>query len=176
MPRIILRRAALASGRPHGAASRAVVIRYVRRVPVTYAPEQAQLFEDGSDHLTVPVRLKGIRVERSRQFGYVYPCLNTCRGKQPSKMTASKARELLGILLDRLERLPERRHAPSERAPTGFTSAGDREAFNAVLADAERKGAIVVVTQAPVAQLDRAPDYESGGREFESLRARHFLI
>jgi hypothetical protein len=27
---------------------------------------------------------------------------------------------------------------------------------------------------APVAQLDRAPDYESGGQEFESLRARHF--
>ncbi len=26
---------------------------------------------------------------------------------------------------------------------------------------------------APVAQLDRAPDYESGGREFKSLRARH---
>ena len=25
---------------------------------------------------------------------------------------------------------------------------------------------------APVAQLDRAPDYESGGREFESLPAR----
>jgi hypothetical protein len=30
--------------------------------------------------------------------------------------------------------------------------------------------------EAPVAQLDRAPDYESGGREFESLRARHFGI
>src|SRR5580704_9453909 len=28
---------------------------------------------------------------------------------------------------------------------------------------------------APVAQLDRAPDYESGGQEFESLRARHHL-
>ncbi len=26
-----------------------------------------------------------------------------------------------------------------------------------------------------VAQLDRAPDYESGGREFESSRARHFF-
>jgi hypothetical protein len=26
---------------------------------------------------------------------------------------------------------------------------------------------------APVAQLDRAPGYEPGGREFESLRARH---
>src|SRR5262245_16222670 len=29
--------------------------------------------------------------------------------------------------------------------------------------------------QAPVAQLDRAPDYESGGQEFESLRARQLL-
>ena len=27
--------------------------------------------------------------------------------------------------------------------------------------------------KAPVAQLDRAPDYESGGRTFESFRARH---
>ena len=27
---------------------------------------------------------------------------------------------------------------------------------------------------APVAQLDRVPGYEPGGREFESLRARHF--
>ena len=26
---------------------------------------------------------------------------------------------------------------------------------------------------APVAQLDRVSDYESGGRGFESLRARH---
>ena len=30
-----------------------------------------------------------------------------------------------------------------------------------------------VVCQAPVAQLDRAPDYESGGWGFKSLRARH---
>jgi hypothetical protein len=28
---------------------------------------------------------------------------------------------------------------------------------------------------APVAQLDRALDYESRGQEFESLRARHFV-
>ena len=28
---------------------------------------------------------------------------------------------------------------------------------------------------APVAQLDRVPGYEPGGREFESLRARHLL-
>lgn len=28
-------------------------------------------------------------------------------------------------------------------------------------------------TYAPVAQLDRAPDFESVGRGFESLRARH---
>jgi hypothetical protein len=29
---------------------------------------------------------------------------------------------------------------------------------------------------APVAQLDRAPGYELGGREFESLRARHMQL
>ena len=29
---------------------------------------------------------------------------------------------------------------------------------------------------APVAQLDRAPDYESGGQRFESFRARHFSL
>ena len=28
-------------------------------------------------------------------------------------------------------------------------------------------------TQAPVAQLDRVPDYESGGRTFESCRVHH---
>jgi transposase len=44
------------------------------------APEQAQLFDDGSGHLTVPVRLKGIRVERSRQFGDVYLALALWRG------------------------------------------------------------------------------------------------
>src|SRR5258708_33540021 len=41
------------------------------------APEQAQLFDDGSEHMTVPVRLKGIRIERSRRVGDVYwrrPC------------------------------------------------------------------------------------------------------
>jgi transposase len=43
------------------------------------APEQAPLF-DGSEHLTVPVRLKGIRVERSRQFGDVYLALALWRG------------------------------------------------------------------------------------------------
>jgi transposase len=44
------------------------------------APEQAALFNDGSDHLTVPVRLKGIRIERSRQFGDVYLALALWRG------------------------------------------------------------------------------------------------
>ena len=44
------------------------------------APEQAQLFDDGSEHLTVSVRLKGIRVERSRQFGDVYLALALWRG------------------------------------------------------------------------------------------------
>jgi transposase len=43
-------------------------------------PEQAQLFDDGVRDVTVPVRLKGIRVERSRQFGDVYLALALWRG------------------------------------------------------------------------------------------------
>jgi transposase len=43
-------------------------------------PEQASLFDDGSEHLTVPVRLKGVRVERSRQFGDAYLALALWRG------------------------------------------------------------------------------------------------
>ena len=35
---------------------------------------------------------------------------------------------------------------------------------------------LVVFKSAPVAQLDRAPDYESGGQEFESLRVRHLIF
>ena len=44
------------------------------------APEQTALFDDGSEHLTVPVRLKGVRIERSRQFGDVYLALALWRG------------------------------------------------------------------------------------------------
>lgn len=44
------------------------------------APEQAALFEDGSDGLTVAVGVKGIRLERARQFGDVYLALALWRG------------------------------------------------------------------------------------------------
>ncbi len=44
------------------------------------APEQARLFEDGRPDVAVPVRLKGVRVERSRQFGDVYLALALWRG------------------------------------------------------------------------------------------------
>ena len=44
------------------------------------APEQTALFDDGSDHLTAPVRLKGVRIERSRRFGDVYLALALWRG------------------------------------------------------------------------------------------------
>src|SRR6202040_1748230 len=43
-------------------------------------PERARLFDDGSEQLTVPVRLKGIRIERPRQFGDVYLALALWRG------------------------------------------------------------------------------------------------
>jgi len=44
------------------------------------APEQAVLFNDGSEHVTVAVRLKGLRIERSRRFGDVYLALALWRG------------------------------------------------------------------------------------------------
>jgi hypothetical protein len=44
------------------------------------APEQAPLFDDGSERIAVPVRLKGLRVERSRRFGDVYLALALWRG------------------------------------------------------------------------------------------------
>ena len=44
------------------------------------APEQAQLFDDGTAGEAVPVRLKGIGIERSRQFGDVYLALALWRG------------------------------------------------------------------------------------------------
>jgi hypothetical protein len=43
-------------------------------------PEQAQLFDDGCRDASVPVRLKGIRIERSRRFGDVYLALALWRG------------------------------------------------------------------------------------------------
>jgi transposase len=44
------------------------------------SPEQAQLFDDGSAHVPVAVRLEVIRVERSRRFGDVYLALALWRG------------------------------------------------------------------------------------------------
>ena len=52
------------------------------------APEQAQLFDDGCRDVTVPVRLKGIRLERSRQFGDVYLALALWRGMGLSELCA----------------------------------------------------------------------------------------
>ncbi len=43
-------------------------------------PEQAALFNDGSQQQAVAVRLKGVRVERARQFGDVYLALALWRG------------------------------------------------------------------------------------------------
>src|ERR1700759_1178040 len=43
-------------------------------------PERASLFDDGKQDLTVPVRLKGLRIERSRRFGDVYLALALWRG------------------------------------------------------------------------------------------------
>lgn len=60
-------------------------------------------------------------------------------------MSAGRARDILEVLLDRVERVPDRIRQPAESAPTDFPSAGEREAFDRLLADAERQGAVSVV-------------------------------
>ncbi len=60
-------------------------------------------------------------------------------------MSADRARGILEILLDRVERVPDRTRQPTERAPSDFPSASERAAFDRILADAERQGAISVV-------------------------------
>lgn len=52
------------------------------------APEQAALFDDGSRDVAVPVRLKGIGLERSRQFGDVYLALALWRGTGLAELCA----------------------------------------------------------------------------------------
>jgi hypothetical protein len=52
-------------------------------------PEQALLFDDGNEHQTVPVRLKGIRIERSRQFGDGYLAIALWRGTGLERATAA---------------------------------------------------------------------------------------
>lgn len=52
------------------------------------APEEASLFDDGCRDAPVPVRLKGIRVERSRQFGDVYLALALWRGTGLAELCA----------------------------------------------------------------------------------------
>ena len=58
------------------------------------------------------------------------------------------------------------RKAQSGRLPS-------RQALASFRASPTRTDTVPTTKQAPVAQLDRAPDYESGGREFESSPARH---
>ncbi len=59
-------------------------------------------------------------------------------------------------------------------AHRGFESLSLRH-FN-YLTDSFKENIISGLLKAPVAQLDRVPGYEPGGREFESLRARHTII
>src|SRR5438876_5102050 len=62
------------------------------------SPEQTALFDDGSEHLTVPVRLKGIRLERSREFGNVYLALALWRGTGLEEL----CEQLLPVGLERI--------------------------------------------------------------------------
>ena len=86
-------------------------------------PEQPALF-DGSEHVTVPVRLKGVRIERSRRFGDVYLALALWRGRL--RQTLSRSGELLtGVSRLRWQQVRAASAAPgSLRLPYGAVIAG----------------------------------------------------
>jgi hypothetical protein len=73
----------------------------------------------------------------------------------------------------RVEKPMERIARRCKRAASTPQSQGLREAARPPMSPLPRRSSRVA-TRAPVAQLDRAPDYESGGQRFESFRARHF--
>ena len=63
---------------------------------------------------------------------------------------------------------------PCQCGPERVAKALFRDLPNLFRMHAGLSGPDASAKNAPVAQLDRAPDYEFGGQEFESLRARHF--
>ena len=70
----------------------------------------------------------------------------------------------------KLERKPNRTQAPRKQAP--FSGSG--RGFQRALLTADFLYSMMTcLTDAPLAQLDRALDYESSGQRFESSRARH---
>src|SRR5215813_7217909 len=73
----------------------------------------------------------------------------------------------------------ERSWVGGQHAPTGWTGTrspplpSTAQAYSYSPGPGRGRRPSRAKRKAPVAQLDRAPDYESGGQEFESLRARH---
>src|SRR5690606_2111108 len=69
----------------------------------------------------------------------------------------------------------ERPAAPAGGQRAGLSHGRACQAARKALSERPRRRTLRVkpALVAPVAQLDRAPDYESGGQRFESFRARH---
>jgi uncharacterized membrane protein YeaQ/YmgE (transglycosylase-associated protein family) len=93
-------------------------------------------------------------------------CLSTARWADPLSGSAVAASR------DVATARPQARDHSATKRPAARAAALRSQAFRGVVGCAPPDGP--VSRGAPVAQLDRAPGYEPGGREFESLRARQF--
>ena len=94
-------------------------------------PEQAQLFDDGCRDVAVPARLKGIRIERSRQFGDVYLALALWRGTGLAELIAEllpagKERVPWEKIASVLVAMRARYHSAQAHAPCRTRAAGFR--------------------------------------------------
>ena len=97
-------------------------------------------------------------------------------GSSPSWLTISFTCARVAELADALDLGSSVFDVGVQVPPRAPCFCGRGSAVEHRLAKARVAGSIPVVRSiyAPLAQLDRAFDYESKGREFESLRARHF--
>ena len=145
-------RAAGRAGRRRSRASAAPRLGEQRRDPRAQAPDRRRTAGAGADRLDGHVIALG-RPRRQRREGALRR-----RSRRASSGSGEEGEA------DGSSPLPMRAPAPATPA-----SAGAGRGLRAL-----RPCPYVAASRAPVAQLDRAPDYESGGRRFESFRARHF--
>ena len=98
-------------------------------------------------------------------------------GSSPSWLTIVSSCARVAELADALDLGSSVIDVGVQVPPRASCFCGRGSAVEHRLAKARVAGSIPVVRSifAPLAQLDRAFDYESKGREFESLRARHLL-
>ena len=110
---------------------------------------------------------------------YAMPVASRASGEEEAWMPTGSTPRMVDLKELDSERCPRgRRGSPAkgvsgQKPDRGFESLSLRHSIVDASAATTDNSRLALCSNAPVAQLDRVPGYELGGREFESLRARH---